>query len=174
MLLVYLVRHGSLLKALWETQERGTEEAPLQFESAQPCMTPSRAKELLSFTLHSCMSLQCRQICLLTLPSRGSLHQVQAPQRLVAGCVGKNDINTIGPVIPQILRITRHRNRGTVLQPSSWFELSALCDATGGIGGRELEAQRYALILRAGMSTWLRLCPKMLPSTHAQPKVSSS
>ena len=61
-----------------------TEEAPLQFESAQPCMTSSKAKELLSFTLHSCMSLQCKQICLLTLPSRGSLPQVHVPQRLVA------------------------------------------------------------------------------------------
>ena len=104
MLLVYLARHGSLLKALWEAQERGTdhldpctEEAPLQFESAQPCMTPSQAKELLSFTLHSSMSLQCRQICLLTLPSRGSLPEVQTPQRLVASCAGKNDIKTIYP-----------------------------------------------------------------------------
>ena len=75
---------------------------------------------------------------------------------LVASHAGKKDIKTIGPVIPQILPITRPRNRGTVLQPISWFELSAFCafcDATGGIGGRELEAQRHALILRAGMST---------------------
>ena len=88
--------------------------------------------------------------------AQGSLPQVQAQQRLVASCVGKNDINTIGPVIPQILWITRPRNRGTVLQPISWFELSAFCafcDATGGIGGRELEARRHALMLRAGMST---------------------
>ena len=158
MLLVYLVRHGSLLKALWEARERGTdhldpctEESPLQLRV--PSTTPSKAKELLSFTYRSSRSLQFRQICLLTLPSKGSLPQVQAPQRPVASCAGKNDIKTIGPVIPQILRITRPRNRGTVLQPSSWFELSAICDGTGGIGGRELEARRHALILLAGMST---------------------
>ena len=48
MLLVYLVRHGSLLNALWEAQERGTDhldtctrEAPLHFESAQPSLHDS-------------------------------------------------------------------------------------------------------------------------------------
>ena len=88
MLLVYLVQHGSLLKALWETQKRGTdhldpctEEAPLRFESAQHDSFQSKGAPELHVALVHVPSMQA------DLPpdsAQGSLPQVQAQQRMVA------------------------------------------------------------------------------------------